>query len=123
MSSLTFSGPSQLHSPQTKSLAIPAPGRKPNFDDVAGIALTAALCNLSVCVLCLTQGMLGCWMRRLGDFSVPISYSSVECRLSGGSYDVIVLHGARVELQADRLSVGYVKALVDAVPSGLVMVA
>jgi hypothetical protein len=54
MSSLTFSGPSQLHSPQTKSLAIPAPGRKPNFDDVAGIALTAALCNLSVCVLCLT---------------------------------------------------------------------
>jgi hypothetical protein len=134
MSSLTFSGPSQLHSPQTKSLAIPAPGRKPNFDDVAGIALTAALCNLSVCVLCLTQGMLGCWMRRLGDFSVPITLLDVlntnratladwEVFLSGGSYDVIVLHGARVELQADRLSVGYVKALVDAVPSGLVMVA
>jgi hypothetical protein len=101
---------------------------------VAGIALTAALCNLSVCVLCLTQGMLERWMRRLDEFSAPITLLDVlntnpatladwEAFLSGGSYDVVVLHGAQVELQANRLSVGYVKALVDAVPSGLVIVA
>jgi hypothetical protein len=37
--------------------------------------------------------------------------------------DLTILHGACAELQASRLSVSYVAALVDAVPRGVIVVA
>jgi hypothetical protein len=43
--------------------------------------------------------------------------------LGSHAYDVTVLHGANAELRAGHLSLGYVKALVDAVPAGLVVLA
>lgn len=119
----------------TKSLAIPAPGSRPRFEQVAAIALMAAeICGQSVCVLCLTQETLQRWICRLEKFSAPVTLLDVlntnratladwKTLLSQQSYDVTILHGVHYELQADRLSVGYVKELVDAVPSGLVVVA
>jgi hypothetical protein len=88
----------------------------------------------SVCVLCLTQELLERWMRELEQLSAPITLLDVlntnratladwKEMLGSHAYDVTVLHGACAELRAGRLSVGYVKVLVDAVPSGLVMVA
>jgi hypothetical protein len=119
----------------TKSLAIPAPGKRPSFDQVAAIALMGAItCNQSVCVLCLTQDLLERWMCQLEEFPAPVTLLDVVGNnratlkdwkelLSSHACDLTILHGACVELRANRLSVGYVKALVDAVPSGLVMIA
>ena len=62
------------HTPTTKSLAVPAPGRKPTFDEVANIALvSAANCDQSVCVICLSQEVLECWMCRLLEFPAPVT--------------------------------------------------
>lgn len=122
------------HTPTTKSLAIPAPGREPTFDEVANIALvSAAVCDQSVCVMCLTHEVLERWLCRLGEFSAPVALLDVlntnratlndwEAFLSNQIYDITVLHGVRSELHAKRLSSGYVRALIDAVPSGLVVI-
>ncbi len=118
-----------------KYLAIPAPGKRPVFEEIAGIALASALvCKQSVCVLCLTQEVLKRWSLRLEEFFAPVTVLDVlntncatlvdwEDFLRGYAYDVTILHGARSELRANNLSIGYIKALVDAVPSGLVIVA
>jgi hypothetical protein len=124
------------HPPQaTKSLAIPTPGSRPRFEHVAAIALMAAeICGQSVCVLCLTQETLQKWICRLEKDSAQVTLLDVlntnratladwKTLLRQQAYDVTILHGVHHELQADRLSVGYVKELVDAVPSGLVVVA
>ncbi len=115
-----------------KSLVVPAPGTSPTFDDVADIALTAAFLEQAVCVICLTQEFLAQWMLKLNAFDAPIAsldtfdanrstLADWEIFLSGQSYDVVVLHGVRAELQARRLSVSYVKSLMDAIPSGMVI--
>ncbi len=50
-------------------LAIPAPSKRPIFEEIAGIALASALgCKQSVCVLCLTQEVLKRWALRLEEF-------------------------------------------------------
>lgn len=119
----------------TKALVIPIPGRQPTFEEVADIAIASAVvCGQSVCVLCLTQDVLERWTCRLEELTAPVTLLDVlntnratladwEDFLSSQTSDITVLHGARSELQANRLSAGYVKALVDAIPSGLVMVA
>ena len=115
-----------------KSLAVPAPGTSPTFDDVADIALTTAFFEQSVCVMCLTQELLERWMFKLDAFDASVALldmldanratlSDWETYLSGQSYDIVVLHGVRAELQTGCLSVSYVKSLMDAIPSGLVM--
>jgi hypothetical protein len=121
------------HTPTTKSLAIPAPGRRPTFYEVANIALvSAAVWDQSVCVMCLTQEVLERWLCRLGEFPAPVALLEVlntnratlndwEAFLSSQTYDITVLHGVQSELRAKRLSCGYVRALIDAVPSGLVV--
>jgi hypothetical protein len=118
-----------------KSLAIPAHRKRPSFEEVAAIALMGAtICGQLVCVLCLAQELLGRWMCQLEELPAPITLLDVvdtnratladwRKLLSSDTHDVTVLHGAYPELKAKRLSVGYVKALVDAVPSGLVIVA
>jgi hypothetical protein len=129
------STPHDILDQAAKSLAIPAPGRNPSFKDVVAIAIMGALCGKqSVCVLCLTRKLLERWMSELEKLSGPITLLDVlntnratladwKKLLSSQAYDVTVLHGACAELRAGRLSGGYVKALVDAVPSGLVLVA
>ncbi|GAB4538451.1 MAG: hypothetical protein Kow0063_26280 [Anaerolineae bacterium] len=119
----------------TKSLAIPAPGKRPGFDQVAAIALMGAItCSQSVCVLCLTQELLERWLRRLEELPAPVTLLDVTGNnratlkdwqelLGHHACDVTILHGACDELRVNRLSVGYVRALVEAVPSGLVVIA
>lgn len=126
---------SEIATQATKSLAIPAPGKRPSFEEVAAVALMGAtICGQSVCVLCLTQELLERWICKLEVLSAPVTLLDVvntnratledwKELLSSHAYDVTVLHGTCRELQANHLSVGYVKALVDAVPSGLVIVA
>ena len=116
-----------------KSLAVPAPGKQPAFEEVAHIVLTGALCGLSVCIMCLTQEMLERWMHQLHDCPHRFTLLDVlntnratladwKALLRRQSYDVTVLHGVRSEVRARRVAVGYVKGLVDAVSSGLVVV-
>jgi hypothetical protein len=133
MTSLTFTSDPPLKA--TKSLAIPTPGIQPSFEEVATIAaMSATFCGQSVCVLCLTQEILERWMCQLAGHSASITLLDVLSTsratlkdwtelLGSHDYDITVLHGACSELRARRISVGYVKALIDAVPSGLVMVA
>ena len=117
----------------TKSLAIPAPGQQPSFDDVAGIVLTGALFDLSVCVMCFTQAGLDRWTRRLEEDHPSVTLLDIlntnratladwKEFLRTQAYDITVLYGTKPELEANRLSADYVKALVEAVPEGLVMV-
>ncbi len=118
----------------TKSLIVPAPGRQPTFDNVTNIVFLGMLCDLSVCVICLSEESWQCWQgwREKCQGSVTLMdlfninqavLADWETFLGSHPYDMIVLDGARVELQADRISVGYVTTLVEAVPSGMVMVA
>ena len=119
----------------TKSLAIPTPGIEPSFQEVATIAVMGAtFCGQSVCVLCLTQEFLERWMCQLAGHAASITLLDVLNTnratlrdwtelLGSHDYDITVLHGACSELRARRISVGYIRALIDAVPSGLVMVA
>ena len=122
------------HPVPTKVLAIPTSGKQPAFDEVVDIALTGAFCGLSVCVMCLTEEMLDRWRSRLEDLSHPIILLDVlntnratledwQAFLNAQTHDVTALHGAQSELNANWISVSYVTALVDAIPSGLVVVA
>jgi hypothetical protein len=132
-SSKILTNPSPIQA--TNSLAIPAPNRQPTFDEIAGIAVASAiLCGQSVCVLCLTHEILQGWIHQLEEFSAPVTLLDVlntnratladwKALLSSQSYDVTILYGAQSELRTNRLSVGYVKVLVDAAPSGLVVIA
>ncbi len=124
-----------MNSLASKSLVLPAKGKQPTFDEVANIVLLSTFCNLSVCVMCLTQETLEHWMdwlNRSSSASVTLldvlntncaTLTDWKALLSSQSYDITVLSGAGAELQTNRLSVGYVKALVRAVPAGLVVVA
>ena len=120
----------------TKSLIIPAKGKQPTFNEVANIVLTGAMCEMSVAVFCLTQELLSTWACRLEQSNFTVSLPHLELLdlnhatlpdwqafLGSQSYDMTVLHGAQAELRANQLSVEYVKALIDAAPSELVMVA
>ena len=119
----------------TKSLAIPAKGTLPCFKDVFDIALTGAQFDLSVGVICLTEKMLERWMHSLEEVAEEFSadpelldanaatLEDWEAYLAGQSYNITVLSGAREELQHRRISVDYVKTLIDAAPVGTIVLA
>ncbi len=118
----------------SKQLAIPASGKQPTFEEVANIVTVGALCELSVCVMCLSGEMLDYWLERLAHFPRRVTVLDVlntnratlkdwQSFLSQQHYDITVLHGAQAELQAGQLAPAYVTRLVEAVPAGLVMVA
>ena len=117
-----------------KTLVIPGQGKRPTFEEVARVVLTGARCDLSVCVICLSPDTLVRWMAWLE--TLPGSVTLLDALntnratlkdwqtfLQNQTFDLTVLAGVEAELQARRLSVGYVKALVEAAPAGLVMVA
>lgn len=115
-----------------KSLFFPAPGRRPTFDSVADIVLTGTRFNLSGCVLCLTQEMLDRWQAQLENGPASVTLLDVlnsnqatledwQAFLGNHPHDITVFSGALSELEAGRLSAEYLYALVEAVPSGLVI--
>lgn len=120
----------------TKTLAIPGKGISPRFDDVFAIALTGVQFDLSVGVLCLSQEMLERWMCRLEEVaekfpaatpelldSDAATLEDWEAYLGKQTYSITVLSGAREELQNCRISVDYIKTLVDAAPVGTIVLA
>lgn len=120
--------------PPEKMLALPRPGKVHTFDDIANLVWVNVLWHKSVAVLCLTHETLDLWLDWLERFPAELPALEVldldtatlgdwQLFLSRQSYDLTVLHGVYTELAADRLSVGYVKALVDAAPAGVVVLA
>jgi len=117
-----------------KRLAIPASGECPDFGTVARLALNCALLGMQVCVMCFTQEVLDRWT----GYSHPalsgiMLLDVLDCNratlsdwkkmLQAHSLDLLVLHGATNELQARRLAVRYVTALVDAAAADMVVLA
>jgi hypothetical protein len=115
-----------------KTFAIPNQGRQPSFEEVADIALTAAAFNQAVCVLCWNQALQERWMYHLDKFSTLIPLLDVldanqamldewKVLLGDCPYDIIVMHGIQTAYQAEKLTIGYVMALVDEISAGLVI--
>jgi len=118
----------------TKTLALPTTENQRTFEEIAGMILMDALLGSSVCVVCLTDELLARWLKRLDGYDVPITLLDAlnsnwatltdwRAFLGGQPHDVTLLHGVMAEMKANRLSLGYVKHLVEAVPAGLVVIA
>ncbi len=118
----------------SKSLAVPNSGRPPTFNQVATVVLSGVQCRMPTGVLCLTQQAMAEWLDWPALLAPSIAAFDLldlneapltdwQPFLSRQSYGLTVLHGACLELATGRLSVHYVMALVNAVPSGLVVVA
>jgi hypothetical protein len=80
----------------------------------------------------LTQELLESWLRWLEQFPATVRLPEVlnidqatlgDWRgfLSDQHYDITIFHGTCAELRADRLSVDYVVALANAMPTGMVV--
>ena len=124
----------RLPLPPGRHLAIPRLGRTHTFEEIASVARVNALCGYRVCVLCLNEEAHTRWLSHLEEWSTPITLLDVldsnratlrdwQRYLRSQPNDLTILHGACAELQASRLSVAYVAALVDAVPRGVIVVA
>lgn len=120
--------------PPGRHLALPKPGKTHTFEEIAAMARVNALCGYTVCVLCLNEAIHHTWLRKLDKWPAPITLLDVldsnratltdwQRYLRSQPHDLTILHGATAELQANRLAVRYVAALVDAVPGGVIVVA
>ena len=117
-----------------RQIAVPAPGLIPSFDDVFGLAVTSALFDQTVLVICTTEQVLTNWRRRLqerarpvaglelldGQFAWSANWRAFFC---SRSYEITVLHGLRSAFQDQSLPLSYTRRLVDAVPAGLIVLA
>lgn len=123
-----------LSTPPAKRLALPRPGKSPTFDDLANLVWVSTLWKMPVGILCLTQESLDLWLGWLERFPAGLPALDVldinqatltdwQAFLRDQSYDVTLLHGAYAELQANRLSMFYVTALVNAAPNGVIVLA
>ncbi len=126
--------PQPVPTPPAKMLALPRPGNSPAFNDMANLVWVNTLWNMSVGVLCLTQESLDLWTGWLERFPgglpsldvLDINQATLEDWrdfLPRQAYDLTILHGAYAELQAGRLAAGYIAALVQAAPAGVVVLA
>jgi hypothetical protein len=134
-----------LHAPYTdrrsgdqasprRQIAVPAPGSIPSFDGVFSLALTSALLDGTVLVICMTEQVLTSWRRRLQQHARPVEGLALldgryawsanwRAFFHSRAYDVTVLHGIRSGLQDQSLPLSYAERLVDAVPAGLIVLA
>ncbi len=120
--------------PPTKQLALPCSNASITFEAVANLAWVNILWDKSVGVLCLTEESLAQWTGWLERFPDELpafdlldldqaTLADWQKFLSGQAYDLVILHGAYIDLQAGRLSIRYLAGLIDAVPAGVVVVA
>lgn len=134
-----------LHAPYTENpgggqaapplrIAVPAPGTTPSFNGVFSLALTSALLDQSVLVICMTEPILANWRRRLQERSRPVEGLELldgRCAWSANwraifcqrTCDVTVLHGVHSALREQSLPLSYARRLVDTVPFGLIVLA
>ncbi|NJN95563.1 MAG: hypothetical protein HC875_16365 [Anaerolineales bacterium] len=126
--------PLSLTTSPAKRLALPRPGKLPTFDDLVNLVWVSILWEMPVGILCLTQESLDLWTGWLERFPAGLPALDVldinqatladwQAFLRDQSYDVTLLHGASAELQANRLSIPYVMALVNAAPDGVIVLA
>lgn len=117
-----------------RHLAIPIPGRTHTFEEIARVARVNALCGCTVCVLCLNEEIYATWLCWTEEWPASLTLLDVldsnratlrdwQRYLRSQPHNMTILHGACAELQAGRVAVSYVAALVDAVPSGIIVVA
>lgn len=136
MSSSNFKSgfsPQSLSTSPAKKLALPRSGQSPTFDDLANLVWVSTLWEMPVGILCLTQTSLGLWTGWLERLPTELPLVDVldinqapltdwQAFLRNQSYDVTLLHGAYTELLANRLSLPYLTALVNAAPNGFIVV-
>lgn len=115
-------------------IAVPEDGRVPSFDSVYALAVTSALLDQSVLVICLTEELLADWQRRLQERSRPLDgLTLVDGRFGWSanwrpffqhrSYDITIMHGIHAALKEQNIPISYAKRLVDAVSCGLIVLA
>jgi hypothetical protein len=126
-----FSTQSLSTSP-AKKLVLPRSNKLPTFDDMANLVWVSTLWDMSVGILCLTQESLDLWTGWLERFPAGLPLLAVldvnqatledwQAFLRRQSYDITLLYGAYAELQASRLSVPYINALVNTAPDGFIV--
>lgn len=115
-------------------VAVPASGTAPSFDNVYALAVTGALLDQSVVVICLTEESLMDWRRRLQARVRPLDgLTLVDGRFGWSAnwraffqhkpHDITVVHGIHVALKEQNIPISYAKRLVDSIPSGLIVLA
>lgn len=118
----------------TRRIATPATDAIPSFDNVFASALTSALFDQSVVVICMTEELLTDWRQRLQERARPVEGLTLldgRCGWSADwraffhtrSYDITVLHGIHRALQDHDLPLSYARRLAYAVPRGLIVLA
>lgn len=118
----------------TRRIAVPADDSPPSFDNVFSLALTSALFDQAVLVICMTEEILTDWRRRLQERARPVDgLALVDGRFGWSadwraffhtrSDDVTVLHGIHSALADQSIPRSYADRLVNAVTSDLIILA
>lgn len=117
-----------------RQIAVPAPGRLPSFQEMFDIAVIGALHGQRVVVICMTRAISDDWQLWLARMGMPLPELEVldaraACRIrwesffSSRSYDMVIVHGVRGAFGADTATPTYVEQMVNAVPTGLIVLA
>ncbi len=117
-----------------RQVAVPAAGVVPGFDNVFSLALTAALFDQAVLVICMTDEAMMGWQQRLAERGRPVEgLTLLDGRFAWSvnwraffrmkCYDITVLHGIHAALADQTVPRSYADRLVDAVPAGLIVLA
>ena len=117
-----------------RQIAVHCPGHVPSFDDVFGLALTAAQIGQRVVALCMREHIFRDWQRRLDECALSVprfdlldAYSASPTDwaefLAHQAYDIIIFHGIRSALASHNLPLSHAKRLVDAISAGLIVLA
>jgi hypothetical protein len=120
--------------PSPLRIAMPADGSLPSFDNVYALAITSALLDQEVLIVCLTDETLAGWRRRLQERDSALEGLTLVDGRSGWSanwrtffqrrsYDITVLHGIHVALKEQNIPIPYAKRLMDSIPTRLVVLA
>ncbi len=118
----------------SRRLAIPAAGSLPSFDNMFALARIGVLFDQTVLVISMTEEVLTSWQRRLqergrpmdgltlldGRFGWSVDWRAFFC---ARSYDVTILHGLHTALREQALPRSYAERLLDAMRSGLIILA
>lgn len=122
-----------MNSQESRSLYI-AQGRQPSFCDMANIAFSSLLFDLSVGVFCWTEALYHRWLERL-EKCPPRSRVEIldlfdtnrmtllefETTLETQKYDLVILHGFQAAYNLDQLSEDYVNSVFRAILSDMII--
>ncbi len=129
----------QKRTTDPKTLASAGENNKPLFESAVMAATTALICDLSVQVICLSREQLNRWqevfdLAEAEEFPVPeqrpkihdlnrATLSEWKATLGQQRADLTVLAGFHAAKRRSEISAAYANALVNAVPSGMVVMA